>query len=297
MYEFLLTTLCPALGLLLANIMYASPLQAVLTARKEETLGELNPVPWVLIVLNTFAWTMYGCLRKDYFVFWSNFPGLILGIFYNLTAMTLLAKGGTNEDIQRLRKMEVSIMCGAIFWGIVIMTTSLVLGPNDFEREVAAQLVGYLGCFLGLAYYISPLSTIQTVCKTRDPSSLYLPMIISNMLCAFLWLIYGWAKSDPLIWAPNGLGLGFGVLQAFVYSRYAKCSIKDVDKRSLLASQLFHSDTDLVRHNIEKNISSEKNITKSATLVIHNPLFNHTTDTEDINKNENCTNTSAQSTA
>jgi hypothetical protein len=41
------TIVCPLFGCLIANGMFASPLLAVLQARKNGVLGELNPVPWV----------------------------------------------------------------------------------------------------------------------------------------------------------------------------------------------------------------------------------------------------------
>ena len=38
------------------------------------------------------GWTIYACMKKDYFIFWANMPGLVLGLYYCLSILPFLSK-------------------------------------------------------------------------------------------------------------------------------------------------------------------------------------------------------------
>ena len=50
----------PAVGTVCAQLMFASPMPAVLRARKENNLRDLNVVPFPLIVANCVGWIVYS---------------------------------------------------------------------------------------------------------------------------------------------------------------------------------------------------------------------------------------------
>ena len=54
----------PTAGVVIANAMFATPMRAVLQARKQGTLSDLNPVPWAAIVCNCAAWIGYSYFKK-----------------------------------------------------------------------------------------------------------------------------------------------------------------------------------------------------------------------------------------
>lgn len=47
--NFFTNFICPLFGTLLCTMMWISPLQAVLNARQQKTLGTLNPTPFGII--------------------------------------------------------------------------------------------------------------------------------------------------------------------------------------------------------------------------------------------------------
>lgn len=51
------TVVAPVLGVVLANVMFISPVKEVLAARRQRSLGHLNPIPFLLIFNNC---VMYG---------------------------------------------------------------------------------------------------------------------------------------------------------------------------------------------------------------------------------------------
>ena len=52
-------------------------------------------------------------------------------------------------------------------------------------------------------YYVLPLSTVATVLKDRDSSSLYWPLSLMNVINGCLWFAYGLAITDFFILLPK----------------------------------------------------------------------------------------------
>jgi solute carrier family 50 protein (sugar transporter) len=52
-------------------------------------------------------------------------------------------------------------------------------------------------------YYVAPLSTVATVLKNRDSSSLYWPLSLMNVINGCLWFAYGLAIVDYFIFVPK----------------------------------------------------------------------------------------------
>jgi len=97
--------------------MFLSPIPTVLNAIKMKELGDLNPLPWIPIVLNCFGWALYACMKRDHFVFWSNFPGLVSGVFYVVTAIKLLYSSDKESDKHTLKVVERFIFVCFLFGG------------------------------------------------------------------------------------------------------------------------------------------------------------------------------------
>eukprot|EP01041_Mallomonas_annulata_P000124 gene124-188_t len=253
---------CPALGMVIANVMFATPLMAVLEARKKQDLSALNPLPWCIIAINCFGWSMYGCLMGDYFVFWSNFPAIALSLFFCLSALRLLTIRGDKGDADSVRIMEGLLIGGTAFWGVISMVAGISLSN---QHETAAKLVGYSSCIATVIYYAAPLSTIKTVIQTRDSSSLFLPMILTNQVNATLWVIYGLAMSDPIIWAPNLLGFFFAIFQICICLFYKKWNTNGTwnvfaqsqNLRALLLSQASSSSSPEGNANTESRLAED----------------------------------------
>lgn len=187
-------------------------MKAIVNARRKRDLGTLNPIPYAVTVANCVGWTMYGCMRRDYFIFFSNSTGLVLGLFYSLSSLTLLDH--KKSDLFRLQVMTSLLVSSAIFWCLMGMIACIAYPADPASREQGTVFIGTLGMGFGLAYYTAPLSTMAQVIKMRDSSSLYLPLIVSSFCNAFLWVIYGFVvKHDLAIWLPNGVGVVLSTIQ------------------------------------------------------------------------------------
>jgi uncharacterized protein with PQ loop repeat len=90
---------------------------------------------------------------------------------------------------------------------------------------VSDSLVGTLAVIFSIAYYAAPLSTMARVIRKKDASSLYLPLVLVNLLNAVLWFVYGLAGiNDIYVWLPNVIGIVLALLQVGLVIRYGSSS-------------------------------------------------------------------------
>ena len=78
--SYITAIFCPTLGTVICTIMWLTPLQSILKARRLHSLGTLNPIPFGVIVLNCIGWSGYGIMSQDFFIYFSNSPGILLGL-------------------------------------------------------------------------------------------------------------------------------------------------------------------------------------------------------------------------
>ena len=98
--EIVLKYICPALGVILANVMFAAPLIDLRKAVENGKLGDLNPTPWAFMLGNCFGWTAYAILVQDLWIFFADCPGFIISVWLNLGAVKLLYKGHYDAGVR-----------------------------------------------------------------------------------------------------------------------------------------------------------------------------------------------------
>ncbi|KAG2502021.1 hypothetical protein HYH03_000515 [Edaphochlamys debaryana] len=197
-----LDTVVPALGALVSTLMYLAPLKAVLKAHREKNLGELNPLPFGVTIANCVAWLCYGLLKHDPFVTTPNTPGVLIGVF-----MTTTAYGLAEEAVRQRLRFVVCLTAGVM---PVLGVFTAFFAENLAQQQA---IWGLAGNTIALIYYAAPLTTMWDVIRTRNSSSILVPLTVMNTLNAALWTTYGIAVLDVYIWLPNGIGLALSVLQ------------------------------------------------------------------------------------
>lgn len=156
--------------------------------------------------LNCIAYVTYSVLLKDYFIWFSNMPGLCLAVFYALMAITILARSNLTQDHKRMNIMIGVLIFGFFLFSILGFAAGMAWVGQDDERDMAATLIGNTGMCFSIMYYFAPLSTAMTVIRTRNSSSLYAPMLALNLANALLWMCYGLAIGQTAVTIPNILG-------------------------------------------------------------------------------------------
>lgn len=196
------STVAPSLGVALSNAMFLSAVPAVLEARKNGSLGDLNPVPWAFILANCIAWLHYSFCVSNPYAFASNALGAVLGLFFTLTGVAL----GTPS--QRNQLMAVAVVTSAAtitasFWTCFLLKTAAA-------RQI---LTGYFANIILVVFYGAPLSTLKLVLRDKSAASIYAPLSFLSLLNGSLWVVYGVAIRDFFIVVPNFCGLVLALVQ------------------------------------------------------------------------------------
>ena len=62
-------------------------------------------------------------------------------------------------------------------------------------------------------FYGAPLSTIYTVIKERNSSSIHVKTMVMNTLCAMFFMLFGFGIWDYILIIPNAIGVVLGIVQ------------------------------------------------------------------------------------
>ena len=202
----LMKLVAPIMGFILANVMFFSGVPGMLRCKRAGTLGDMNPLPFPVIWANCVGWILYSVLIRDYFLFFSNAPGAMVGMYFTLVAYGLSQyKSKTRDSLEvLLMSMMFALLSLTLYVGIVAMDESI-----EFKKTV----VGLFANAVLLIYYAAPLSTLKEVIATRSSRSLYFPLSIANTVNGTAWCVYGLALNDPYLVAPNGVGAFLGAVQ------------------------------------------------------------------------------------
>jgi len=129
--------------------------------------------------------------------------------FSNLRKMALDITMQKTEAPASHEKVVVGVVT---IWLAVISLLSF-LKPNLEQWKLAIGIIVNINlCF----FYGAPLSTIFTVLKTRDSSSIHRWTMMMNTANACFWTAFGFGIMDWIIIVPNGFGAILGFIQMFL---------------------------------------------------------------------------------
>ena len=99
---------------------------------------------------------------------------------------------------------------------------ALAIGAAATLDLASAKLViGYAGCSLTMFMFLGPLTAIRVVLRDRSAASLPLAFTLAGTANCTLWTSYGaLVIHDPFVYAPNGIGLGFSLVQLALTARF-----------------------------------------------------------------------------
>jgi len=129
--------------------------------------------------------------------------------FANLRKMALDITIQKTEAPAPHEKIVVSIVA---FW-IAVISTLYFIGLTIEQWKTIIGFIVNINLFF---FYGAPLSTIYTVLKTRDSSSIHRPTMLLNTFNAVFWTAFGFGVMDWFIFIPNGIGAIMGFIQAFL---------------------------------------------------------------------------------
>lgn len=213
----LLGKVVPIAGTIISFFMYLAPSKAVMTARRRGALGDLNPLPLVLMLGNAAGWVAYSVATTppDIYIFLCNALGTLLGLFYTVSAISLATAGDVGSEADSAKTVNVIsgtalgsaaliMACG----GVQAFLPSMTAAQHELLWGAAANLIL-------IAFFSSPLSSLAHVLRTRCSATIFAnwPLSVVSTANSALWTAYGLAIGRPFVWAPNAFGCVLGVVQ------------------------------------------------------------------------------------
>jgi solute carrier family 50 protein (sugar transporter) len=201
-------TLAPRIGIFTSTGLYCSPAVAVLAAIRTGDLADLNPLPLGIMSISAIAWLVYGLSIQDPYVILSNIVGCIASISYVVGILPLI------KERKQLRSTQIVVISGAA--SLLCLWTYLALLAASNNGMPWTKISSYLGLFASGLFCIlsaSPLSTIRSVIRTKNSSSILGPFTAAQVTNCALWSAYGLAAKNKFVWGPNVIGLGLGFAQ------------------------------------------------------------------------------------
>lgn len=76
--------------------------------------------------------------------------------------------------------------------------------------------------FVKVFFYGAPLEAMKRVIRAKSSDAIHTPTMIMSLTNTTFWMAYGFARRDPVIFAPNGIGLLLGIAQGILVCLYPK---------------------------------------------------------------------------
>ncbi|XP_074374931.1 bidirectional sugar transporter SWEET5-like [Apium graveolens] len=203
-------TVIGIIGNFISACLFLSPIPTFQKIIKAKSVQEYKPHPYVATVLNCAMWSFYGMpfvTSDDILVLTINGAGFVLEIIY-VTIFIIYSNWGTRK------KIFIALTIEAVFFAVVVAITILAL-PTLHGR---AMLVGLISIVFNIIMYISPLSVMKRVIKTKSVKYMPLALSVASFSNGVIWTIYALLKFDPYLLIPNGLGAISGAVQLILYA-------------------------------------------------------------------------------
>eukprot|EP00545_Synedropsis_sp_CCMP1620_P005943 CAMPEP_0119017388 /NCGR_PEP_ID=MMETSP1176-20130426/16416_1 /TAXON_ID=265551 /ORGANISM="Synedropsis recta cf, Strain CCMP1620" /LENGTH=241 /DNA_ID=CAMNT_0006971099 /DNA_START=46 /DNA_END=771 /DNA_ORIENTATION=- len=206
----------------MASLMFAAPIFDLREALQRGSFGNLNPVPWAAMTGNCLGWVAYSYYTKDPFVLASNVPGLILSFWLNSgasklqyyeLATSIKASGEStvgNEEVVTMPQ-ESLLLRILVAWGVILVWVGWIQ-----QSYSPALIVGICVNVNLVFFYGAPLEAMWRVIRSQSSDAIHVPTMIMNWINTTFWMAYGFARQDPIIYLPNGIGLVMGILQGIL---------------------------------------------------------------------------------
>mmetsp|Transcript_18406 Transcript_18406/g.45184 ORF Transcript_18406/g.45184 Transcript_18406/m.45184 type:complete len:595 (+) Transcript_18406:371-2155(+) len=242
------STICPTIGAILSTMLAFAPLAAIRRAKELKSLTT-NPAPYPAMFANATNWIAYAFIIKDAYVFIGNLPGMVMGLYYTISAFDV----STNKDHRRLVRR---LVYGYAFAFPLMAALLAIFMKNDAMTQL---VVAYFSMFFLIAFYAAPLVEIQSVLRERNASSLDARLAWCCLANSLMWFVYGLALQDLCVWFPNVIGIILALIQLGLKYWFPSVNLEDINVEEAL----------VYRAGKEKKITVPRELAESAPFARH----------------------------
>ncbi|CAL5208137.1 unnamed protein product [Lathyrus oleraceus] len=203
------------IGNVIAFGLFLSPSPTFYKIIKKKDVEEYKSDPYIATMLNCAFWMFYGLPfvhPNSILVVTINAVGLVLEFVY----LTIFYIYGNNKE---RKKLLLFLLTGTIFLVFIVLITMLAL-HNTTERTL---VVGIICDIFNIMMYISPLTVMAKVIKTKSVKYMPFSLSMASFLNALCWTTYALLHPfDIYILISNSVGVISGLVQLILYA-YIRC--------------------------------------------------------------------------
>ncbi|CAE8581543.1 unnamed protein product [Polarella glacialis] len=226
--EILVTNVLGLTGVLCSLAVSLSSWSSVREARRVGSLGGLDTRSWPLFATAGFLWTGYAVRLGDVWLCLACGSASVIWLYFCLTAIRLLSQeegelrptapepweGGLFRLYRKtnIKKTENGLAAGLGFTFCVTFACSPwnITGLNFLEAvitpEIKLSVFSSICGFFSLLLFIKPFIRLRRLVKRRDASTIFLPLVMAQLVQNLVWTIYGSLGLDPGVYLPYGFG-------------------------------------------------------------------------------------------
>ncbi|KAK7381386.1 hypothetical protein VNO78_34038 [Psophocarpus tetragonolobus] len=200
--------------------LFFSPSPTFYKIIKNKAVEEFKPDPYLATVLNCAFWVFYGMPfvhPNSLLVVTINAVGLVFEFVYLGIFFTYATSKGR-------KKVLICLLIEAIFLAAIILITMLVL-HGTHQRSL---VVGVICDVFNVMMYVSPLTIMAKVIKTKSVKYMPFWLSLTNFLNGVCWTTYALIHPlDLYVLISNSIGAVSGLVQLILYACY--CCRGDAD--------------------------------------------------------------------
>ena len=191
-------------GTIIATYFFLAPVVPFMQVLTSKLSYKDSPgVLLIMSFMNCILWADYGLVKNDFMVYFANWIGGTITLFW--ITIYLIFLGKTNFLI------SIGYIIGLIIFIILIMYAFFMINYN---------ITGYIAMIFNVLMYAAPGEKIYRVITSKNYKLIPIFSTMGGLSCSLCWLMYGIYQKDWKLYVPNALGLFFAVLQVTIYLIY-----------------------------------------------------------------------------
>jgi len=193
-------------GIFLANLLGCQLVKTSYLIKSYESCENLNFWLFLCIFNNCNFWMIYALSIKDIYILSSCYISWLGSL---LVIIKLLIY---QYQLLPLNPLLIKFQIVTLLYILLCASfETIILNINKY------LLYGITCNIYQLLYYSSPLINLCKIIKTKNISSLYLPMMVLGTANTCCWVSYALINKDIFQIIPNIFALGFLTLQWIIY--------------------------------------------------------------------------------
>lgn len=193
---------------ILALILSASPYKTLTQIKQKGSTAGFQFAPFFGILLNNLFAGLYGLYILN------NTVILVSTISGSTSLYFVYLYYSYSQEEKEKQSIRVQVLCA--FVGLFALAYHTFYTAGESARAQAGLVSNAITIYM----YFAPLSTMATVIRTKDATSIPTTLSVASLCCSLSWFLYGFTLDDIFVMIPNVFGVFFSSIQLLLVMKY-----------------------------------------------------------------------------